>query len=573
MTIYFNFLSAKKSSDAKDAVVLVDVETAKECPFAISFLAKKNGFELSNYFKPVTTDTPVVDDLPEENEFSTTWCEKYELADDKKTWRLIAPPEAETKIDDDLVKVSAKPLDFRFTALWLHGVDVETITREQMSAVVAMIMDTDDNFYQNILLSVRSEQFAKDATLTQLGALVKATKEVFAYTDRPAQLGVISNFFKQYCSCAVSEASEDALANIVKLYRDKQTTPVMPETKAQTTSTGATLGTPIRLSDDVLHSPVFLKKVIAYAMQPANGYDLLAPPKGIVDRAAELMKDQDVIDWYNALSETPGILALHPDFTFACIQAAPIAITSDKKKLREYISHNLGVIQPVPVKTEETASNEGAKPEVVTGELVNLGGSKFDVSQIFENKPPAINDAHLGENADLSTKHLGESEDLSTNVALSPRALQIKVALQSVINGETDLDSAEAIATTLESENVDPAYLLEWLPNEIELAELGDELEDCTVGSLMMDLFDIAPKFITDSSERVQFFTNQIALYKKEWAEIEAEKVSKEKPAKPKKPTIEELQAEIQALKTHQQLFSNFVSAGVKFLMACEGDK
>lgn len=405
-------------------------------------------------------------------------------------------------------------------------------------------------------MSVRSEQYAKDATLTQLGALVKATKEVFAYTDRPAQLGVISNFFKQYCSCAVSEAGQDALANIVKLYRDKQTTPVMPETKAQTTSTGATLGTPIRLSDDALHSPVFLKKVIAYAMQPANGYDLLAPPKGIIDRAAELMKDKDVIDWYNALSEIPGILALHPDFTFACIQAAPIAITSDKKKLREYISHNLGVIQPVPVKTEETASNEGAKPEVVTGELVNLGGSKFDVSQIFENKPPAINDAHLG-----------ESEDLSTNVALSPRALQ------SVINGENDLDSAEAIATTLESENVDPAYLLEWLPNEIELAELGDELEDCTVGSLMMDLFDIAPKFITDSSERVQFFTNQIALYKKEWVEIEAEKVSKEKPAKPKKPTIEELQAEIQALKTHQQLFSNFVSAGVKFLMACEGDK
>lgn len=573
MTIYFNFLSAKKSSDAKDAVVLVDVETAKECPFAISFLAKQNGIDLSNYFKPVTTDTPIVDDLPEENEFSTEWCEKYELADDKKTWQLIAPPEVETKIDDELIKVSAKPLDFRFTALWLHGDETETISREQMSAVVAMIMDTDDNFYQNILLSVRSEQYAKDATLTQLGALVKATKEVFAYTDRPAQLGVISNFFKQYCSCAVSEASEDALANIVKLYRDKQTTPVMPETKAQTTNTGATLGTPIRLSDDVLHSPVFLKKVIAYAMQPANGYDLLAPPKGIVDRAAELMKDQDVIDWYNALSETPGILALHPDFTFACIQAAPIAITSDKKKLREYISHNLGVIQPVPVKTEETASNEGAKPEVVTGELVNLGGSKFDVSQIFENKPPAINDAHLGENADLSTKHLGESEDLSTNVALSPRALQIKVALQSVINGETDLDSAEAIATTLESENVDPAYLLEWLPNEIELAELGDELEDCTVGSLMMDLFDIAPKFITDSSERVQFFTNQIALYKKEWAEIEAEKVSKEKPAKPKKPTIEELQVEIQALKTHQQLFSNFVSAGVKFLMACEGDK
>lgn len=573
MTIYFNLLSAKKSSDAKDAVVLVDVETAKECPFAISFLAKQNGIDLSNYFKPVTTDTPIIDDLPEENEFSTEWCEKYELADDKKTWQLIAPPEVETKIDDELIKVSAKPLDFRFTAQWLHGVDVETITREQMSAVVAMIMDTDDNFYQNILLSVRSEQYAKDATLTQLGALVKATKEVFAYTDRPAQLGVISNFFKQYCSCAVSEAGQDALANIVKLYRDKQTTPVMPETKVQTTSTGATLGTPIRLSDDVLHSPVFLKKVIAYAMQPANGYDLLAPPKGIVDRAAELMKDQDVIDWYNALSETPGILALHPDFTFACIQAAPIAITSDKKKLREYISHNLGVIQPVPVKTEETASNEGAKPEVVTGELVNLGGSKFDVSQIFENNPPAINDAHLGENTDLSTKHLGESEDLSTSAPLSPRAQQIQATLNETIEGKTDVVSVEEMSGILKEANVQRDDLLAWLPNEIELAEFGEEIDSDTIGYLMLDLFDIAPKFITDSSERVQFFVGQIAEHKKEQEEFEAANASKEKPAKPKKPTIEELQAEIQALKTHQQLFSNFVSAGVKFLMAYEGDK
>ncbi|MGO3014750.1 MAG: RecE family exodeoxyribonuclease [Hafnia alvei] len=584
MTIYFNFLSAKKSSDAKDAVVLVDVETAKECPFAISFLAKQNGIDLSNYFKPVTTDTPIVDDLPEENEFSTTWCEKYELADDKKTWQLIAPPEVETKVDDELINVSAKPLDFRFTALWLHGVDVETITREQMSAVVAMIMDTDDNFYQNILLSVRSEQFAKDATLTQLGALVKATKEVFAYTDRPAQLGTISNFFKQYCSCAVSEASEDALANIVKLYRDKQTTPVMPETKAQTTSTGATLGTPIRLSDDVLHSPVFLKKVIAYAMQPANGYDLLAPPKGIIDRAAELMKDKDVIDWYNALSETPGILALHPDFTFACIQAAPIAITSDKKKLREYISHNLGVIQPVPVKAEETASNEEKKPEVGTGELVNIGGGKFDVSTIFENNPPATNDAHLGENADLSTKHLGENEDLSTkhlgenedlstSATLSPRARQIQTTLNETIEGKTDVVSVQEMSGILKEANVQRDDLLAWLPNEIELAEFGEEIDSDTIGYLMLDLFDIAPKFITDSSERVQFFVGQIAEHKKEQEEFEAANASKGKPAKPKKLTIEELLAEIQALKAHQQLFSNFVSAGVKFLMACKGDK
>lgn len=555
MTIYFNYLSAKKSSNAKDMVILVDVETAKECPFAISFLAKQTGIDLSNYFKPVTTDTPIVDDLPEENEFSTTWCEKYELADDKKTWRLIAPPE--TQNDEESIKVSAKPLDFRFTSVWMHGPEVETVNREQMNDVVAMIMDTDDNFFQNILLSVRGEQFAKDATLQQLGALAQATKDVFMYTDRPAELGQISNFIKQYCSCAISEAGEDALANIVTLYRSKQTTPVMPETKAQTTSTGATLGTPIRLSDDVLHSPVFLKKVIAYAMQPANGYDLLAPPKGIVKRAEELMTDQDVIDWYKALSETPGILALHPDFTFACIQAAPIAITSDKGKLCEYISNNLGVIQPVPVKAEETASNDVEKQEAGT-------------------------------------------TDNTTNINYKT----IRAAVCTVLNGETTVISNSEVDAFLEAINITKIPLDRMLAKEISSFDTDRQLTDDDIHHLVADVLD---NWNDDQAPRLEFIESRVNYYIADHQPSDAlnvvtkHKVSPEektehktvfsldallagpdekaqidecdKSAKQPEPTIEELRAEIQALKAHQQLFSNFVSAGVKFLLSCEGDK
>lgn len=557
MTIYFNYLSAKKSSNAKDMVILVDVETAKECPFAISFLAKQTGIDLSNYFKAVTTDTPIVDDLPEENEFSTTWCEKYELADDKKTWRLIAPPE--TQNDEESIKVSAKPLDFRFTSVWMHGPEVETVNREQMNDVVAMIMDTDDNFFQNILLSVRGEQFAKDATLQQLGALAQATKDVFMYTDRPAELGQISNFIKQYCSCAISDAGEGALANIVTLYRSKQTTPVMPETKAQTTSTGATLGTPIRLSDDVLHSPVFLKKVIAYALQPANGYYLLSPPKTVIDRAAELMTDQDVTDWYKALSETPGILALHPDFTFACIQAAPIAITSDKGKLREYISNNLGVIQPVPIKAEETASNEGEKPEVGT-------------------------------------------TDNTTNINYKT----IRAAVCTVLNGETTVISNSEVDALLDAINITKIPLGRMLAKEISSFDTDRQLTDDDIHHLVADVLD---NWSDDQAPRLEFIESRVNDYiadhqpsdalsvvtKHEVAPANQEKTEHktvfsldallagpdekaqidecEKSATQPNPTIEELQAEIQVLKAHQQLFSNFVSAGVKFLMACEGDK
>lgn len=555
MTIYFNFLSAKKSSDAKDMVILVDVETAKECPFAISFLAKQTGIDLSNYFKPVTTDTPIVDDLPEENEFSTTWCEKYELADDKKTWRLIAPPE--TQNDEESIKVSAKPLDFRFTSVWMHGPEVETVNREQMNDVVAMIMDTDDNFFQNILLSVRGEQFAKDATLQQLGALAQATKDVFMYTDRPAELGQISNFIKQYCSCAVSEAGEGALANIVTLYRSKQTTPVMPETREKTTSTGATLGTPIRLSDDVLHSPVFLKKVIAYAMQPANGYDLLAPPKGIVKHAEELMTDQDVIDWYKALSETPGILALHPDFTFACIQAAPIAITSDKGKLREYISNNLGVIQPVPVKAEETASNELEKQEAgTTDNTTNIN---------YKTIRAAVCTVLNGETTVISNSEVDEFLE-AINITKIPlgRMLAKEISSFDTDRQLTDDDVHHLVADVLENWNDDQAHRLEFIESRVNYYIADHQPSDALN---VVTKHEVSPEEKTE--HKTVFSLDELLAGPDEKAKI----ADCDKSATQPKPTIEELQAEIQALKAHQQLFSNFVSAGVKFLLACEGDK
>ncbi|PAV94030.1 hypothetical protein CJD50_22915 [Hafnia paralvei] len=558
MPAFTNYLAAKKISGLKNLVSVIDAENAKECASIIKFLAKQKKLDLTQYLKPIVTDTPIFDDLPEENIFCDTFCDKYELADDKKTWRLIAPSEV-SQPEVELINISTRPLDFRFSSLWLFGVDTESINREQMTEVNAMIADTEDNFYQNILLCVRGEQFAKDATLSQLAALVQATKDVFMYTDRPAEIGTISNFIKQYCSCAISDAGEGALANIVTLYRSKQTTPVMPETKAQTTSTGATLGTPIRLSDDVLHSPVFLKKVVAYALQPANGYDLLSPPKTVIDRAAELMTDQDVTDWYNALSETPGILALHPDFTFACIQAAPIAITSDKGKLREYISNNLGVIQPVPIKAEETASNEGEKPEVGT-------------------------------------------TDNTTNINYKT----IRAAVCTVLNGETTVISNSEVDALLDAINITKIPLGRMLAKEISSFDTDRQLTDDDIHHLVADVLN---NWSDDQAPRLEFIESRVNYYiadhnpsdalnvvtKHEVAPANQEKTEHktvfsldallagpdekaqidecEKSATQPNPTIEELQAEIQALKAHQQLFSNFVSAGVKFLMACEGDK
>jgi exodeoxyribonuclease VIII len=42
--------------------------------------------------QPVRTDWPVVDDLPEEGKLDNTWCDRYELNEDGRSWKLISRP-------------------------------------------------------------------------------------------------------------------------------------------------------------------------------------------------------------------------------------------------------------------------------------------------------------------------------------------------------------------------------------------------------------------------------------------------------------------------------------------------
>lgn len=301
----------------------------------------------------------------------------------------------------------------------------------------------------------------------------------------------------------------------------------------------------------------------ALSLMGKNPADAKAIDVGVAKVLIE-RKDPKWRSIVSAFRTIVGITEVERETRHAIIQELlkNLKVIDDKTALLDFIKTRLAYHPQCEELAGYTSSIEGEKPEVTGGEVVNMGGGKFDISQILENSSPATNDEALPEN-----------EGLSINATLSPRAEKIKAALQSAFNGKTNLDSAEGIAATLQKSNVTAAYLLEWLPNEIEIAELGDEVDNDSIGSLMMDLFDVAPKFILGSSERVQFFTNQIAEYKKECEEHEAECDREGKSAKPLKPTAEDLQAEIQALKANQALVGEFINAGIKLFMALSGAK
>lgn len=97
----FLLRKAKKSSGEPDVVLWASDDFESTCA-TLDYLIVKSGKKLSNYFKAVATNFPVVNDLPPEGEIDFTWSERYQLSKDSMTWELkpgAAPDDAHHQED------------------------------------------------------------------------------------------------------------------------------------------------------------------------------------------------------------------------------------------------------------------------------------------------------------------------------------------------------------------------------------------------------------------------------------------------------------------------------------------
>ncbi|EFG5787220.1 exodeoxyribonuclease VIII, partial [Escherichia coli] len=175
----------------------------------------KSGKKLSNYFKAVATNFPVVNDLPPEGEIDFTWSERYQLSKDSMTWELkpgAAPddvhhqedaPEteeptggqeenAQADAHEDCQDCEVSVATLRFTQRLLHIFTyaagdrkyLHHATREQRKHITALEMDQENSYVQNLLLAIRS--MAEPTTLDNaaLLRLTDAIKAVFSITKK-----------------------------------------------------------------------------------------------------------------------------------------------------------------------------------------------------------------------------------------------------------------------------------------------------------------------------------------------------------------------------------------------------
>ncbi|EHB6876793.1 exonuclease VIII, partial [Escherichia coli] len=208
----FLLRKAKKSSGEPDVVLWASDDFESTCA-TLDYLIVKSGKKLSNYFKAVATNFPVVNDLPPEGEIDFTWSERYQLSKDSMTWELkpgAAPddvhhqedaPEteeptggqeenAQADAHEDCQDCEVSVATLRFTQRLLHIFTyaagdrkyLHHATREQRKHITALEMDQENSYVQNLLLAIRS--MAEPTTLDNaaLLRLTDAIKAVFSFS-------------------------------------------------------------------------------------------------------------------------------------------------------------------------------------------------------------------------------------------------------------------------------------------------------------------------------------------------------------------------------------------------------
>ncbi|ECR9671301.1 exodeoxyribonuclease VIII [Salmonella enterica] len=201
-------------------------EAAATARLAVSMLDA--GFEPTDFAKPVRVNFPVVNELPPEGSFDTTFWQKYELGgEDGKTFMLTpgAPAtdahdeKAEECADDtdteesgtqetdnqpskhQLTVVATLPFRHRVLAQYIgDGEYLYHVDTDQKKEIACLEMDTQNTTVQNLILAAENVEPFKKAIEHDIHKVVNAYKQVFPVDGKVPELCTTIQFFKEWFS-------------------------------------------------------------------------------------------------------------------------------------------------------------------------------------------------------------------------------------------------------------------------------------------------------------------------------------------------------------------------------------
>ncbi|MEC3900717.1 RecE family exodeoxyribonuclease [Leclercia adecarboxylata] len=217
---FFHLLKASQKSGKKDAVIWFTAKSAARAALTLDVALEDADIETGrgkDYAKPVRTDMPIVDDLPEEGVVCFEFCKRYQLADDQRTWNVIpdaASQSETTTVPDSTTSDENQPVAavtatdtaevgstsqlenrtpaVRFAVHLLGDKYLSEISQEQHIVANELASDEGNVYFQCLLKAKNDVADISDLSLHAEWKLVQAIKDVFPQDKEhdPALLAV-----------------------------------------------------------------------------------------------------------------------------------------------------------------------------------------------------------------------------------------------------------------------------------------------------------------------------------------------------------------------------------------------
>lgn len=501
---FFNVVKATQKSGKQDAVVWFTAKTEARANLMLDVALEDAGIETGrgkDYAKPIRTDFPVYDDLPEEGAVDYTWCERYELQNDDRTWLPKVTAEnsdektAQTvdshittestlpetagitldEHDDDSTLYPVVQMPFRKQLLSQFTADElrHHVTREEYEAIGALEMDTDNSYVQNLLLAAENCPEVKGYDTKDLWRYTDAIRKVFSQ-DKRHELALVLRFTRMWAATDYIDrgilAREWAAGNHIS------------SVQRTDSGTNANGGYVTDRGPDAHHTLDTLDLEIACALLPMD-FNHFEIPGSILRRAKEIVtkKEEPWKSWSSILRNQPGVLGVNRTAIFNLIRIAPENIHLTPVAHLEFVNRTMtaafnAAVELLPLHEAEPATQEipqpeskesprkpfctheenlqrvreeearrraeeaTAQPHKAEQELVkNVGNGIFDVTALLQNS---------------ATHGTKKATETTSNVQVQETVSDEKQAGDEVQPGESSLESGEE-SDTSQKDDVD----------------------------------------------------------------------------------------------------------------------
>ncbi|MGN8238777.1 RecE family exodeoxyribonuclease [Enterobacter soli] len=257
---FFYVVKATQKSGKEDAVIWFTAKSEARANLQLDVELEDGGIETGrgkDYQKPVRTDFPVYNDLPDEGTVDYSWCKRYELDEDQRTWKIkllagdgqqdaTAQPDVATGKDSSIEEekqallrpVSRLRLPQRLIAHLINDTEEKAISEEQHIQIGQMESDDSNQYVQNLLLAATNVPEIKELSAHVEWNLVSAIKQVF----QRDQVYTVSSF-EEFMAEWVSAPEHRTLTTHKWLFDKEPEVAVKDESVLSTTTTTPVLFT------------------------------------------------------------------------------------------------------------------------------------------------------------------------------------------------------------------------------------------------------------------------------------------------------------------------------------------